>query len=103
MKVAWTRGFCDWLENHLRVPNEHSYVLFQIHPDIVILDLFMGVADAWQQLAPYCPGAMLVVPGRFTSRTTAERMGARLFIGQTHHQSVASAVIELAKLSNQRD
>ena len=63
-------------------------------PDMVILDLYMGAEDTWQRLRPRCPGSTVIVPGRFTDKTTAKRMGAT-FIDRTAPQAVAAAVAGL--------
>ncbi len=63
-------------------------------PDAIVFDLHMN-CDAWRMLKAFCPDALLVVVGHFTTESQAQHMGAAAFVGKRDYGGVVDAVREV--------
>lgn len=64
-------------------------------PYAVVLDLFGGSEDAWQQLKPSVNGSQLIVAGKFTPDSVAKRLQPDAYVANGNVRGVINALLAL--------
>jgi len=67
----------------------------EIPPRAVVLDLFHGSEDAWRRIKPAINGSRLIVAGKFTTASVAERMHPDAYVANGDVAEIIQALRSL--------
>jgi ActR/RegA family two-component response regulator len=64
-------------------------------PGAVVLDLVHGSEDAWRRIKPAAGGSRLIVGGKFTARSVADRLQSDCYVSNGNVSGIMEALLSL--------